>query len=67
VLILEGETSDNKSFIDVKKATAAIPRASHRVVADAGHLIPMERPRETAEALLEFFASRSAGSSRSGS
>jgi len=65
VLILEGETSNNKSYIDLAKAAAAIPRASHRVVADAGHLIPMEKPREVAEALLEFFALRSDGSRRS--
>jgi len=64
-LLLEGETSNNKSYIDLAKAAAAIPRVSHRVVADAGHLIPMEKPREVAEALLEFFALCSDGSRRS--
>jgi pimeloyl-ACP methyl ester carboxylesterase len=66
-LILEGEKSNNKSYVDLKKAAAAIPRASHRIVADAGHLIPMERPREAAETLLEFFDFCSAGSLRSAS
>jgi len=62
VLILEGEESNNKSYIDLAKAASAIPRASHRIVAGAGHLIPMEKPRAVADTLLEFFGACSPGS-----
>ncbi|OPY92656.1 MAG: Dihydrolipoyllysine-residue acetyltransferase component of acetoin cleaving system [Syntrophaceae bacterium PtaU1.Bin231] len=63
VLILEGEKSDQKSYVDLKKAAAAIPRASHQIVAGAGHLVPMEKPRVVAETLREFFGARLRSSS----
>jgi pimeloyl-ACP methyl ester carboxylesterase len=59
VLVLEGEVSDNRHFVDLPRATAAFPRGTHRVVAGAGHLIPMEKPEEVTEIIREFLASLS--------
>jgi lipase len=54
VLVLEGEKSDTRRFIDLRKATSLIPRCSHRIVPNAGHLIPMERPAEVAALIRDF-------------
>ncbi len=55
VLMLEGETSENRDFIDLKKALTYIPGASdYRMIAAAGHLIPMEYPRAVTEILRDF-------------
>lgn len=55
VLILEGEKSENRHFIDLGLAGSLIPACEHRVVKDAGHLIPMERPREVTGFIRDFF------------
>jgi len=57
VLVLEGETSDNRHFIDLRKAASLIPRCDHRIIPHAGHLLPMEKPRETTRIIREFFDS----------
>ncbi len=54
-LILEGETSENKLFIDLQKATDLIPGAKYLLVEGAGHLIPMEKPVETGRIIQAFF------------
>lgn len=46
VLVIEGEKSENRSFIDLKKAASHFPRGAYSLVEGAGHLIPMERPDE---------------------
>ncbi len=56
VLVLEGEKSENRLFIDLKKATSLFPRGSYREFAGAGHLIPQENPAGTAAILREFFS-----------
>ncbi|MFP4475949.1 MAG: alpha/beta fold hydrolase [Desulfatibacillaceae bacterium] len=53
-LILEGETSENRSFIDLGHAASLMPDARHHMVQGAGHLVPMEKPGEVARLLLEF-------------
>jgi len=55
VLVMEGEHTENKGFIDQKKIAAMFPRGEYRLVENAGHLIPMERPRETVRIIKEFF------------
>ena len=55
VLVLEGEQSDNRHFIDLKKIASLFPDATHRLIRDAGHLIPMEKPEETTTVIREFF------------
>lgn len=56
VLILEGEKSSNKEFIDLKKAVSLLADGRYRSVPDAGHLIPMQKPKEIAEIIKEFLA-----------
>jgi pimeloyl-ACP methyl ester carboxylesterase len=55
VLVLEGEHSENRTFIDLQKAVSLFPNAAYRLVMDVGHLIPMEKPAEITGALLNFF------------
>ncbi len=55
VLVLEGEHTENKGFIDQKKIAAMFPAGEYHLVENAGHLIPMERPKETANIIREFF------------
>jgi len=57
VLLVEGENSENRKVIDLARAASMIPGADLQVVADAGHLVPMEKPREVLTLILEFFAS----------
>ncbi|HOM06142.1 MAG TPA: alpha/beta hydrolase [Syntrophales bacterium] len=54
-LILEGEESENRGFIDLKKATALLPQGVHRLVPGTGHLLPMEKPRLVASLIRDFF------------
>ena len=56
VLILEGELSENRSFIDLKKAASLFPRGAYRLVEGAGHLIPMEKPGEITDIIRSFFS-----------
>ncbi|MCX5851974.1 MAG: alpha/beta hydrolase [Deltaproteobacteria bacterium] len=56
VLILEGELSENRSFIDLKKAASLFPRGAYRLVEGAGHLIPMEKPGEITDVIRSFFS-----------
>ena len=55
VLIVEGEKSDSKGFIDVDRIQSLIPNSRRRTVKGAGHLVPMERPREVTSIIREFF------------
>jgi pimeloyl-ACP methyl ester carboxylesterase len=55
VLIVEGEESENRAFIDLKKAASLFPRSSYRMVGGAGHLIPMEKPQEILNIINDFF------------
>jgi pimeloyl-ACP methyl ester carboxylesterase len=54
VLVLEGEQSENKSLIDLQKAAVTFPNGTYRLIKDAGHLIPMEKPREIIAIIREF-------------
>jgi hypothetical protein len=57
VLIVEGEKSDSKGFIDLDRMQALIPNSRRRTVKGAGHLVPMQRPREVTRIIREFFTS----------
>jgi len=48
-LVLEGAESENRPFIDLKKATRMIPQGKYQLVDKAGHLIPMEFPAKCLE------------------
>ncbi|HON37321.1 MAG: alpha/beta hydrolase [Pseudomonadota bacterium] len=54
-LVLEGELSENRAFIDLKKATSSMKHAEYRLIEGAGHLIPMEKPGEIAGIIRGFF------------
>jgi lipase len=56
VLVLEGEESENRQFIDLRRAASLFPRGFHRLVRGAGHLVPMEKPAEIIEIIGNFFA-----------
>lgn len=57
VCILEGEKSENGGFMDLDRIQSLLPDCRRSVVKGAGHLIPMERPREVATLIAEFFHS----------
>jgi pimeloyl-ACP methyl ester carboxylesterase len=54
VLVVEGETSENRLFIDLKKAAASFPNGEYAEIKNAGHLIPMEKPKEVTETIRAF-------------
>jgi pimeloyl-ACP methyl ester carboxylesterase len=54
VLIVEGGESENRGLIDLQKAYSLIREAEFKVVPGAGHLIPMEKPRELLALIEEF-------------
>jgi pimeloyl-ACP methyl ester carboxylesterase len=56
VLVLEGGESENRAFIDLKKAAAGFPKGRYMLVEGAGHLIPMEMPSRVTEIIREFFS-----------
>jgi lipase len=55
-LVIEGSESENRPFIDLKKATSLMPRGKYVLMEGAGHLIPMEQPREITRIVKEFFS-----------
>lgn len=55
VMVMEGEVSDNRQFIDLKKAASLFPVGSYRMINAAGHLVPMEKPAEVTAILHGFF------------
>jgi pimeloyl-ACP methyl ester carboxylesterase len=57
VLVIEGESTDSKNYIDLERTIAVLPKASHIIVADAGHLVPMEQPSKIAAIIGDFFKS----------
>lgn len=54
VLVCEGENSENRDFTDFKKVANTLPKGAYRLVHDAGHLIPMEKPEETFSIISRF-------------
>ncbi len=56
VLVMEGEKSENRNFIDLKKAVSLFRNGKYISIKGAGHLIPMQKPKETATAMKEFLA-----------
>jgi len=55
VLVVEGEKSENRSFIDLKKASSLFPKGSYLLIEEAGHLIPMEKPAVITGVIKKFF------------
>ncbi len=55
VLLVEGGESENRLVVDLRRAAAVMPAAELVVVEGAGHLVPMEKPREVLSILRRFF------------
>jgi lipase len=53
-LVMEGETSENRAWIDLRLAAGLIPRGRYIMVKGAGHLLPMERPAATGRLIQSF-------------
>jgi len=54
-LVIEGETSENRPYIDLQKAAALIPNGHYQLIKNAGHLIPMEKPKQCLKLIHDFF------------
>lgn len=54
VLLIEGEKSSNIGLVDIRRAVSMLPQGQYGSVADAGHLIPMQKPVETASIIRKF-------------
>ncbi len=53
VWVVEGEHSTNRPVIDLKTASAAFQQGKYHLVEEAGHLIPMEKPRVIIDMILD--------------
>ncbi|RJQ86148.1 MAG: alpha/beta hydrolase [Desulfobacteraceae bacterium] len=53
-LVVEGGKSENRLWIDLKRAAELIPHGRYAKVEDAGHLVPMEKPAQTARLIRSF-------------
>ena len=54
VLVIRGENSDTLRDQTMRKIVNKLPRGKAYTIPDAGHLVPLESPRRTAEIILEF-------------
>ncbi|MBN1548717.1 MAG: alpha/beta hydrolase [Syntrophaceae bacterium] len=55
VLILEGEKSESRTFLDLKKAAGLFSNGEYRLVPGVGHLMTMEKPRLMIDIINDFF------------
>lgn len=60
VLILEGEHSD-RAYLNQRDIAARFPNGIHRLISNAGHLIPMEKPHLVLDIIKDFFLSDRCG------
>jgi lipase len=58
VMVVEGENSENKLFIDLKKVASDFLNGHYTEIKGAGHLIPMEKPKEVYETIHSFLGSK---------
>jgi pimeloyl-ACP methyl ester carboxylesterase len=56
VLVVEGGESENRGFIDSQKIASLFPNGEYHLVQGAGHLIPMEMPKEIFKIIDNFFS-----------
>ena len=54
VLVVEGEKSENKGLVDIARVVSLLPSGQYQSVAGAGHLIPMQKPKEIIQIIKEF-------------
>jgi pimeloyl-ACP methyl ester carboxylesterase len=56
VLAVEGENSSNVNFVDLRRAVSLMPRGQFASMAEASHLIPMQKPVEITSLIKNFIA-----------
>jgi pimeloyl-ACP methyl ester carboxylesterase len=54
VLVLEGETSENRIFDELEKASSQMPQGTYALIEGVGHLMPMERPKKVTQIIMNF-------------
>ncbi len=54
-LVVEGGESENRNYIDLRKASEMLPSGEFTVVEGAGHLVPMEKPAEVLNMISSYF------------
>ena len=54
VLVVEGENTENKGFVDVQRAASLFRQGQYKSVAQAGHLIPMQKPQDVVRIIKDF-------------
>jgi pimeloyl-ACP methyl ester carboxylesterase len=54
VLVMEGECSENRPLIDLKRAASLIPQGEYRLITGIGHTIPMEIPEKITALTRDF-------------
>jgi pimeloyl-ACP methyl ester carboxylesterase len=54
VLVIEGEKSPNIGLVNIQRAVSLLPKGIYGSVAEAGHLIPMQKPAEIAGIVKKF-------------
>jgi lipase len=54
VLVVEGENTENKGIVDIQRAVSLFSHAQYISVKHAGHLIPMQKPREIVKIINDF-------------
>jgi lipase len=55
VQVLEGESSENRVFVELEKASYLMPQGSYALIGGVGHLMPMERPQKVTQIIRNFF------------
>ena len=54
VMVVEGELTEEKALLDIQRLASLPPNGQYRLVPEAGHLIPMEKPLEIVHIIKEF-------------
>lgn len=57
VLVMEGEDSENRIYVQLESAASFVRQGAYRLIKRAGHLIPMEKPKEVTAVILDYFHS----------
>jgi pimeloyl-ACP methyl ester carboxylesterase len=57
VLVIEGAQSSNRQHVDLPAAAARFPSGRFQRIAGAGHLIPMEKPKDVLQSIFDFVQS----------
>ena len=55
VLLLEGGKSERRGMIDFQRMRSLLPNCEYRLIEQAGHMLPMERPGEVTRLVGDFF------------